>query len=148
MEPEGSSLSPCLPHRCDICRYKARVGFKYFNERNPKSKLIKVKREELNLSSVNDKVFNEIILGVGGTCTNDGGAGAAQALGVGLLDPAGVQLPNHPLHLVRLERIVSSSNKKLSQISRATTPKSFDIFYCRYSTYIIKYRMHITLQMI
>ena len=59
---------------------------------------------------------NEIILGVGGTCTNDGGAGAAQALGVGLLDPAGVQLPNHPLHLVRLERIVSSSNKKLSQI--------------------------------
>ena len=59
---------------------------------------------------------NEIILGVGGTCTNDGGAGAAQALGVGLLDPAGVELPNHPLHLVRLERIVSSSNKKLSQI--------------------------------
>ena len=59
---------------------------------------------------------NEIILGVGGTCTNDGGAGAAQALGVGLLDPAGVELPNHPLHLVRLERILSSSNKKLSQI--------------------------------
>jgi len=59
---------------------------------------------------------NEIILGVGGTCTNDGGAGAAQALGVGLLDPAGVELPNHPLHLVRLERILLSSNKKLSQI--------------------------------
>ena len=59
---------------------------------------------------------NEIILGVGGTCTNDGGAGAAQALGVDLLDPAGVELPNHPLHLVRLERILSSSNKKLSQI--------------------------------
>ena len=59
---------------------------------------------------------NEIILGVGGTCTNDGGAGAAQALGVGLLDSAGVELPNHPLHLVRLERILLSSNKKLSQI--------------------------------
>ena len=49
---------------CDICRHKARVGFKYFNERNPNSKLIKVKREELKLSSVNDNVFNEIILNI------------------------------------------------------------------------------------
>ena len=59
---------------------------------------------------------DEVILGVGGTCTNDGGAGAAQALGVGLLDPAGVELPNHPLHLVRLEKITPSVNKKLNQI--------------------------------
>tara|TARA_B110001454_G_scaffold217944_1_gene244506 strand:+ start:1433 stop:2575 length:1143 start_codon:yes stop_codon:yes gene_type:complete len=59
---------------------------------------------------------NEIILGVGGTCTNDGGAGAAQALGLGLLDPAGVELPNHPLHLIRLEKVIPSSNEKLNQI--------------------------------
>jgi glycerate kinase len=59
---------------------------------------------------------NEIILGVGGTCTNDGGAGAAQALGLGLLDSAGVELPNQPLHLVRLEKITPSLNKKLNQI--------------------------------
>lgn len=52
---------------CDICRYKARLGFKYFKERNPNSKLIAVNREELNLSSVNDNVLNEIILGVHST---------------------------------------------------------------------------------
>lgn len=47
----------------------------------------------------------EVVLGVGGTGTNDGGAGAAQALGLRLLDANGDELPSGPLHLVRLERI-------------------------------------------
>lgn len=46
-----------------------------------------------------------IVLGVGGTATNDGGAGAAQALGVGLLDAAGEPLPPGAIHLVRLARV-------------------------------------------
>ena len=57
-----------------------------------------------------ERGIEEIILGVGGTCTNDGGAGAAQALGLTLLDPAGVELPSHPLHLVRLDQIIPLSD--------------------------------------
>jgi glycerate kinase len=47
----------------------------------------------------------EVVLGVGGTGTNDGGAGAAQTLGLRLLDLNGDELPPGPLHLIRLERI-------------------------------------------
>jgi len=47
-----------------------------------------------------------IVLGVGGTATNDGGAGVAQALGVRLLDAAGGSLPPGAVHLARLARVV------------------------------------------
>src|SRR5690606_18039315 len=46
-----------------------------------------------------------IIVGVGGTATNDGGAGAAAALGLRLLDPGGSPLPPGGIHLVRLARV-------------------------------------------
>ena len=35
-----------------------------------------------------------LIIGIGGSATNDGGAGMAEALGVGLLDPNGNQIPH------------------------------------------------------
>jgi glycerate kinase len=47
----------------------------------------------------------EVVLGVGGTGTNDSGAGAAQALGLRLLDANGDELPPGPLHLIRLVRV-------------------------------------------
>ncbi len=47
----------------------------------------------------------EVILGVGGTGTNDGGAGAAQRLGLRLLDANDDELPPGPLALIRLARI-------------------------------------------
>ncbi|MSQ30243.1 MAG: glycerate kinase [Dehalococcoidia bacterium] len=47
----------------------------------------------------------EVIVGVGGTATNDGGAGAAQALGLRLLDGNGESLPRGGLALVRLARV-------------------------------------------
>ena len=43
-----------------------------------------------------------IVLGVGGTATNDGGAGLAQTLGLRLLDAAGTRLPLGAIHLTRL----------------------------------------------
>lgn len=46
-----------------------------------------------------------IVFGVGGTATNDGGAGVAQTLGLRLLDAAGEVLPGGPAHLARLSRI-------------------------------------------
>jgi glycerate 2-kinase len=46
-----------------------------------------------------------ILLGLGGSATNDGGAGMAQALGVRLLDREGRDLPPGGAALARLERI-------------------------------------------
>jgi glycerate kinase len=47
----------------------------------------------------------EIIAGIGGSATNDGGAGMARALGYRLLDAAGHDLPRGGAALARLERI-------------------------------------------
>jgi glycerate kinase len=46
-----------------------------------------------------------IVVGVGGSGTNDGGGGAAQALGLRLLDESGRELDRGPLALARLARI-------------------------------------------
>lgn len=52
-----------------------------------------------------DAGHRQIIVGVGGTATNDGGAGMAQALGVRLLDAEGNELPPGGGALARLARI-------------------------------------------
>ncbi|MSQ12924.1 MAG: glycerate kinase [Dehalococcoidia bacterium] len=52
-----------------------------------------------------DAGHRRIIVGVGGTATNDGGAGVAQALGARLLDAAGNELPPGGGALARLARI-------------------------------------------
>jgi glycerate kinase len=49
-----------------------------------------------------------LIVGQGGSATNDGGAGMAQALGVRFLDADGGELPPGGAALARLERIDSS----------------------------------------
>ena len=46
-----------------------------------------------------------IIAGIGGSATNDGGAGMAQALGVCLLDSAGDELPRGGAALLSIDRI-------------------------------------------
>jgi glycerate 2-kinase len=48
---------------------------------------------------------HRIIVGMGGSATNDGGAGVAQALGARLLDDAGQELPPGGAALSRLARI-------------------------------------------
>ncbi len=50
----------------------------------------------------------QIIVGLGGSATNDGGAGMAQALGYRLLDAQGADLPPGGLALAGLERIDAS----------------------------------------
>lgn len=49
-----------------------------------------------------------ILIGIGGSATNDGGAGMAQALGYRLLDAAGADLPRGGAALIRLARIDGS----------------------------------------
>ena len=48
---------------------------------------------------------SEIIVGIGGSATNDGGAFALQALGARLLDSDGKELPRSVIHLQRLAHI-------------------------------------------
>ena len=59
---------------------------------------------ELLLAAL-DAGCHQIILGLGGSATNDGGAGMAQALGARLLDAAGHELPPGGAALARLDRI-------------------------------------------
>ncbi len=63
-----------------------------------------------------DADFRRIIVGVGGSATNDGGAGLAQALGARLLDGAGNELPPGGGPLARLGRIdVSGLDARLRE---------------------------------
>jgi glycerate kinase len=60
------------------------------------------------LAAVKAAGVREIIAGIGGSATNDGGAGMAQAIGYRLLDERGRELPRGGAALARLERIDAS----------------------------------------
>lgn len=62
---------------------------------------------ELILAALNAGC-ERLLIGIGGSATNDGGAGMAQALGVRLLDAAGEELPPGGAALARLDRIDTS----------------------------------------
>ena len=55
-----------------------------------------------------DAGYTRIIVGLGGSATNDGGAGMASALGVRFLDAAGVELPPGGAALANLTRVDAS----------------------------------------
>jgi len=57
------------------------------------------------LQNAADAGVRRFIVGIGGSATNDGGAGLAQALGYHLLDERGLELPPGGLALERLDRI-------------------------------------------
>jgi glycerate kinase len=57
------------------------------------------------LQAVRQSGAGQVIAGIGGSATNDGGAGMAQALGYRLLDSEGRDLPRGGAALARLERI-------------------------------------------
>jgi glycerate kinase len=62
-----------------------------------------------------DHDCRKLIIGIGGSATNDGGAGMAQALGAKLLDTNGKELPFGGAALTNLERIdVSAMDPRLA----------------------------------
>ncbi|MDO0821570.1 glycerate kinase family protein [Desulfosporosinus nitroreducens] len=64
-----------------------------------------------------ERGVNKILLGIGGSATNDGGAGLAVALGVKLLDSQGKQLPPGGEALASLASIdMSEINPQLSKV--------------------------------
>src|SRR3981081_2662323 len=60
------------------------------------------------LEAVRKAGARAVIAGIGGSATNDGGAGMAQALGYRLLDRDGRDLPRGGIALLRLDRIDGS----------------------------------------
>lgn len=74
-----------------------------FDRRNP---LVATTRGtgELILAAL-DEGCDRLLIGIGGSATNDGGAGMAQALGAHLLDADGQELPPGGAVLARLDRI-------------------------------------------
>jgi len=72
---------------------------------------------ELMLAAL-DRGVKAIILGIGGSATNDGGAGMMQALGAGLLDKRGQPLPPGGAALARLAQIdLSGLDPRLQRLS-------------------------------
>ena len=68
------------------------------------------------ISKALDQGAQEIIVGLGGSATNDGGAGMAQALGARLLDAQGHELTQGGAALARLDRIdVSGLDSRLAR---------------------------------
>ena len=64
-----------------------------------------------------DLGFKRLIVGIGGSATNDGGAGLAQALGVKLLDANGRELPKGGAALATLETIdVSDIDPRVCEV--------------------------------
>jgi glycerate kinase len=65
-----------------------------------------------------DAGFTRLITGIGGSATNDGGAGMAQALGAKLLDPSGKELEPGGAALANLARIdMSGFDSRLKKVS-------------------------------
>jgi glycerate 2-kinase len=72
---------------------------------------------ELLLAAL-DAGCTRVIMGIGGSATNDGGAGMAQALGVRLLDAEGADLPPGGAALARLARIdINGLDRRLAATS-------------------------------
>ncbi len=57
------------------------------------------------IRTVVDKGYRRLIVGIGGSATNDGGAGMAQALGIKLLNAGGKEITGGAAGLLGLERI-------------------------------------------
>ncbi len=70
------------------------------------------------MKSALDEGFSHFIIGIGGSATNDGGAGMAQALGARLLDAAGSEIGRGGAALADLDRIdISGFDERLANAS-------------------------------
>jgi glycerate kinase len=78
------------------------------------------------LAAALDGGARELVLGIGGSATTDGGAGMAVALGARLLDRAGIDLPLGGAALLQLARVdVSGLDRRLAD-ARVTVASDVD----------------------
>ena len=93
------------------------------SRRNPKITTTYGTGELISLAL--DKGYRQIIVGLGGSATNDGGAGMAQALGVNFLDSNREELPSGGAALSKLSRI-EMGNLRLG-LSEASITAAADV---------------------
>lgn len=60
---------------------------------------------------------DRVVIGIGGSATNDGGSGMARAIGFRFLDSAGADLPEGGAALARLQRIEGQVDPRLLRVS-------------------------------
>ncbi len=82
------------------------------------------------ISAALDLGCRDFLLAIGGSATNDGGAGMAQALGASLLDEGGQELPPGGAALARLERIHMDSFDRRVKESRFLIASDVDNPLC------------------
>jgi glycerate 2-kinase len=64
-----------------------------------------------------DRGVRRLLVGIGGSATNDGGAGLAEALGVSLLDAGGARLGPGGAELARLEHVdISGIDRRIREV--------------------------------
>ena len=66
---------------------------------------------ELMAHAIHESHATRLIVGIGGSATNDGGVGMAAALGYKFLDEAGAEIEPCPTGLLRLARVVAPDSK-------------------------------------
>jgi glycerate kinase len=69
--------------------------------------------------AIREQHVTRIILGLGGSATNDGGCGMAAALGVDFLDPEGGKIDPTPSNLTHLSKVDSPTPPRLPEITAA-----------------------------
>lgn len=106
-----------LPDRTAVIEMAAASGLPLVpaDKRNP---LITTTRGTGELiKAALDEGAKAILIGIGGSATNDGGAGVAQALGVKLLDHEGAELPPGGAYLANLAKIDTTGiDSRLNQV--------------------------------
>ena len=84
-------------------------------ERNPR--VTSTQGTGILIRNALDRGVKKILLGIGGSATNDGGAGLAVALGVKLLDAQGEELPQGGAALIKLVNIdMSGLDPRLAKV--------------------------------
>jgi len=114
------ALLPRAPHRrglTAVLEMAASSGLPLVSERKRDPKLATTMGVGDQVRAALDAGARTILLGIGGSATNDGGAGMAQALGAYLEDDEGHELPPGGAALARLARIdVSCMDPRLKRV--------------------------------
>ncbi|MDR2132204.1 MAG: glycerate kinase [Clostridiales Family XIII bacterium] len=99
-----------------IIEMSAASGIQLLKEREYAPLRASTRGTGLLIKDALDRACRNFIIGIGGSATNDGGAGMAKALGYALLDAHGNEIPEGGGGLRRLDRIVSRrSDARLSE---------------------------------